>query len=585
MFHNRFFRKLFFTYLVLITLGLGTLSAVSIRDFNNAYLDEVRQQLRNTSYLAGANIAAADAGRVNSKIKELSKAIGARITLILPGGAVSADSEADPGRMENHDNRPEVIAARSEGAGYAIRYSNTLKTEMMYCAVPLVADGREGGIVRVAIPLDRIRATTHRIYFAVGIAFLVLVGLAAVMGYWLVKRIVSPIGAMVNAAETISAGDFDKKIEDMPADEMGILARAINSMGGELQKKFAEIRHEKDMLNTVLSGIREGVIAIDGRDKVLFANHEAGVLLDFDTAKSSDAYIWEAVRNDWLIRFVKEYRANPSALPGFVDINTPGLRQLRVYCASITAGARESSGSMVIVVSDITDAVKYEQMRRDFVANVSHELRTPLTFIKGYVETLQDLPPEERDKAKEFLAIIEKNVKQLTNLVTDLLDLARLESREGIARMRPADIGEIARRALDNFKPAVLGKGHNVVLNIPEGLSLIQADPDLLEKAIGNLIDNAVKYTPAGGRIEVYVKSADKAVRIEVRDNGIGIPEADIERVFERFYRVDKSRSREMGGTGLGLAIVKHIAQLHHGEVAVRSKPGKGSAFTISVPV
>ncbi|MBI5359374.1 MAG: HAMP domain-containing protein [Planctomycetes bacterium] len=582
MFHNRFFKKLFFSYLVLITLGLGTLSVVSIRDFNKTYLDEVREQLRNTAYLVGTNLTATDVGRVNLKIKELSTSIDARITLIFSDGSVLADSEADINRMENHNSRPEVVAARAEGTGYAIRYSNTLGVEMMYCAMPL--DGREGGIVRVAIPLERIKAVTHRIYFAVGIAFLVLTGLAAGMGYWLVSRIVRPIGAMVNAAEAISAGDFDKKVEDIPADEMGILARAINSMSGELRKKFAEIGHEKDTLNTVLSGIREGVIAVDGRDKILFANHEAGVLLDFDTTKASDTYIWEAVRNDRLIRFVKEYRANPSTVPAFSDINAPGLRQLRVYCASI-AGPQEPSGSMVIVVSDITDAMKYEQLRRDFVANVSHELRTPLTFIKGYVETLQDLPPEERDKAKEFLAIIEKNVKQLTNLVEDLLDLARLESREGIARMRPADIGEVVRRVLDNFKPAVMGKGHNVIVDISEGLPLMQADSDLLEKAIGNLIDNAVKYTPAGGRIEVCVKPSDKAVRIEVRDNGIGIPQADMERIFERFYRVDKSRSREMGGTGLGLAIVKHIVQLHHGEVTVQSTPGKGSVFTISMPV
>jgi two-component system phosphate regulon sensor histidine kinase PhoR len=275
---------------------------------------------------------------------------------------------------------------------------------------------------------------------------------------------------------------------------------------------------------------------------------------------------------------------SPSTEPVYTDIISPASPQFRVYCAAIN-GEQTDSDNFIVVIQDITEAIKYEQLRKDFVANVSHELRTPLTFIKGYVEALRGIIGKNADKTEEFLKVIERNIQQLTNLVEDLLELSRLESRQGIVRIRSTDINKLIEQVIETFKPAISKKNHNVITKIPADIMKFHADPDLLGKAISNLIGNAIKYTSENGQITIEVKQREANMEIEITDNGIGMAEEDLPRIFERFYRADKSRSREMGGTGLGLAIVKHIVQLHHGEISVQSKLGSGSKFIITLPI
>ncbi|MEK7448002.1 MAG: ATP-binding protein [Planctomycetota bacterium] len=458
--------------------------------------------------------------------------------------------------------------------------------DMLDLAQPLNSDDP-----RVALPLHQINLVTRQAYQTAGVIFLVLVIIAVLMGFWVIRKIVRPVNLMVRTTELISRGDFSARVQFTSNDEIGKLTQTINLMGDELQKRFSEINREKATLNIVLSSVREGVIAIDINQKIIFANTAAGHLFTVDVNQIADKYLWEAVRDNYLIGFVKEYLANPSMAPAHQDMISPANKPLRIYCLPI----KEIPGSFLVVIYDISESVKYEQLRKDFVANVSHELRTPLTFIKGYVETLREDNLGDKEKTREFLDIIDKNVRQLTNLVEDLLELSQLESREGITRIRPIKPEKVIDDVIDYFRPAIEQKQHTITKKIQTDCPEIPADPDMLAKAIGNLLDNAIKYTPQNGRIEINVSGQPRlgrdaavappdAIQISVKDNGIGIPDEDLPRIFERFYRADKSRSREMGGTGLGLAIVKHIVQLHQGKVTVESTVGSGSRFIITLP-
>ena len=583
MFKNSLFAKLFFTYLILIIISLTALSFIAINLFTRTYLEEVNQHLNNTVQLVRAlkNNTTEKGQPIDAQIKGLGKTIQTRITIIDKDGKILADSDSDILAMENHNNRPEVIDARQTGAGQSTRFSHTVSIDMLYLAHPLNPADPAGEIIRVALPLHRINIVTHQIYRTVGIIFLVLVIMAVLMGFWIIRKIVRPVKLIVRTAESISRGDLSARVKTASKDEVGQLAQTINLMGGELQKRFSEISREKATLNIVLSSVREGVIAVDANQKIIFANTAVSQIFNIEAGQIVDKYLWEAIRDNNLIGYVKACLANPAVALAHKDITSPVNKPLRIYCQPIKA----TPGSFLVVIYDISESIKYEQLRKDFVANVSHELRTPLTFIKGYAETLREHNLGDKAQTLEFLDIIDKNVRQLTNLVEDLLELSRLESRAGIARIRPIKPAKIIDDVVSYFQPAIEKKQHAVTKNIPADCPEILTDPDMLAKAVGNLLDNAIKYTPDNGRIEISVIRQSNEIEITVRDNGIGIPAEDIPRLFERFYRVDKSRSREMGGTGLGLSIVKHIVQTLKGEVTVTSKPNQGSAFVIKLPV
>ncbi|MFH1226284.1 MAG: ATP-binding protein [Planctomycetota bacterium] len=587
MFKNSLFRKLIFTYVVLIIISLGLISLVAIEIFSQSYREEVRQHLENTAYAVRSviNDCKTDVNLLNSRVTKLGNDIHTRITIIDKSGNVLADSERDHSTLENHNDRPEVLIARAGGVGQNIRYSHTLAIDMLYVAIPLDPARPGDTIIRAALPLKQVSLVTNRVYSTVGITFLVSFLFAVLMGLWLVSRIVRPVREMVSAAESIAKGDFSRQIAVTSGDEIGALANSINTMNKELQHRFAEINHEKAKLATILSRVREGIIAIGKTEKVIFANKTAGEMLDFDTDYAPGKYLWEAVRNDRFVQFVKECLANPDRNPIDADIaDLVSPRQFRIYCMPVKSGVSDSN-SFIIVIRDITESAKYEQLRRDFVANASHELRTPLSLVKGYVETLKDSTENDPHKTQEFIDIIEKNVNQLNNLVQDMLELSRLEYQKGIGQIKPVNIRDIINPVLADFRPAVALKKQAIDENIQPDIPVIHTEPELLRKAIANLVDNAVKYTPEGGRIEIAAKSDGNSVTIAVKDNGIGIPVEDQPRVFERFYRVDKSRSREMGGTGLGLSIVKHIIQTLNGEVSLKSEANKGSIFTVTLPL
>lgn len=562
------------------------MSLIAIGSFKEVYIQEINQQLDNNAQMASALIKEINVSipSLESRMVELGKSIRTRITIIDRDGKVLADSERDPETMVNHNDRLEIINARATGKGQAIRFSNTLSLDMIYLAIPLTPNAPADKIIRVALPLSQINHMTNQMYRTIGITFGILIIIAVLMGFWLTRKVTRPLNKVAAVAESIAKGDFSQQISIASNDEIGTLTKTINVMSDELRQKFSEIREKSNMLNTVLSTTSEGIIAFDDELKIIFANAAAGKLMDFTIEKAANTHLWETVRHEQLVKFVKNRQVGSMKGSASMDIVSPNARQLRLYYTPINA----LPDNFMLVIYDVTEQNRFEQLRKDFVANVSHELRTPLTFIKGYVETLKEGGMEDKQSAAEFLNIIDRNVKQLTNLVEDLLELSRLESSRpmgSIIRLKPTAINKLIERVIENYRPAIAGKQHIVTRNIDASIPETPLDPDLMSKAIGNLIDNAIKYTPSGGKIELKAEIELDKLKIECIDNGIGIPQEDLARVFERFYRVDKSRSREMGGTGLGLSIVKHIIQLHQGEVSVQSEINKGSTFTIKLPL
>ncbi len=424
------------------------------------------------------------------------------------------------------------------------------------------------------IRLARNRSEAGSIYLIVFAILTLVLLVTAIAGYFLSRHFQRAIGEIEQTINSISRADFEPMAPINATGYMGELAAAVNRMREELSKKLEDLTSEKERLESMIRSMREGVVSVDSNGRIVHVNESAQLLLNIPL-DSRTKPLWDVIRHDDVISVVRDVLSMQQER--HIEA-IAGARSLVVFVTPIR------TGGAVLVAHDVTDAKKYEGLRKEFVANVSHELRTPLTFIKGYVETLKDGNVRDEAKTREFLETIDKNVQQLSNLVEDLLELSRLESGSEMAKVRPVGLKDLLQRVTDRYTVAINKKRQELHLESSPDLSQINADPDLLERAIGNLLDNAIKYTPENGGIWIRTNSLDDAVEISVSDTGIGIPNEDLPRIFERFYRVDKSRSREMGGTGLGLAIVKHIAQLHNGSVAVQSTQGKGSTFVLKLP-
>jgi two-component system phosphate regulon sensor histidine kinase PhoR len=436
----------------------------------------------------------------------------------------------------------------------------------VYYAEPLDPGKRDGPILRAAVPAARLDELTGGIVRGALAALLALAAAGALVTYVLARRMTAPLKEIGVVAEAIAGGDYSRRAPSMSADETGALGRAMNRMAEELATRVEKLRTARARLEVTLSTMEDGVLSLDQDGTVRLANGAASAL--FGLASSPvGAKFWELVRIPGVETLAREALSMGEPRRSDLEIGD------RFVSLRITP-VRERQGA-VVVVHDVTEDRRYDALRREFVANASHELRTPLTMIQGYVETLLEGGP------REFLEITHRHVLRLSQLVGDLLDLSRLESGGDVLRREPTDVGVLLRRAKEDFAP--LAARRKQTLDVV-GDGEARVDPRWVDRALANLFDNAIKYTPEGGAIRVTAERAGGALLIRVADNGIGIPSADLARVFERFYRVDKSRSREMGGTGLGLSIVKHVAQLHGGDVSVESAPGKGSVFTLRLP-
>jgi two-component system phosphate regulon sensor histidine kinase PhoR len=568
------FRKLIAATLGLLLLALAIFGVLSAQTTRARLMDEMSRRLGSDSEILRLVLSAnPEPGPLQSAVQDLSRRLEARFTIIDRDGRVLADSDSDPAGMDNHNNRPEVRLARAQGKGSETRYSDTIRTDMLYFARLL--EGPSGIVVRTALPLTRVQEEVGGIYRTMMIAFLGISIVAAAVMFLIAREITQPLREMRVLADWVAAGDFTRKAPLRAPDEIGHVSAALNRMADELSARLDKLRAERSKLEAVISSMEEGVIPLDPDGKILGLNAAAKELFGLRDDPQG-LKLWEVIR-----------------LPGLEDAAGKTLKHRTPITDSFEVGDRVLSVRLspvkdgpgaVLVAHDITEDRRYDTLRKEFVANVSHELRTPLTVVQGYVETLAEGAWKDEKSAMEFLSIIDKNVRRLSAIVSDLLDLSKLESGGQVLEPREVDVRMLVERVAEAFRPVAARKQQQFSAEVGPGAGGLRADGALLERALSNLVDNALKYTPEKGKIRIWAGPDDGHVVMSVEDNGGGIPEADLPRIFERFYRVDKSRSRDLGGTGLGLSIVKHIIQLHGGTISVRSTPS-GSTFTVRLPL
>ncbi len=589
MLKSVFFRRLYVPYVITICVVAVVTGAIGAQRLHESHMQQARAMLSSAvaavAHALNQDMRDNNVPAMQARVKELARAMGYRITVIGPDpkGTVLADSDADPATMSSHRYRPEVITAYTSGRGSDIRRSDTLHINLLYYAERIELDDKVA-YVRLAVRLDDLESALNSFYINIALGVILCIAAASLFTYYVARRQAVAVVEMTRFADAISRLHLEHRILRREPGELGELSASLNLMAESLSRVIAEAQTDRAELLAVLSTMSEGIIATDAHRQIVLVNDAASRLLDFAHDTATGKAIWEVVPHEAIIKAVEEVAITRSRRQ-FITSLQPGQQlEVTVHPFLHRTTGREQPGQ-IVVVHDVTLAMRYDELRKEFVANVSHELRTPLTVIKGYVETLRDGAVDDTAKRDEYLATIERHANQLSNLVSDLLEISRLENQTQVPHRSEVDLCALARIVIDLLQPAILQKQHTVVTRLPDTPVKIIGNADYLERAIINLLDNAVKYTPPSGQITVSVFCEASSVIVEVADNGIGIPEEDLPRIFERFYRVDRSRSRAMGGTGLGLAIVKHIAQAHGGKVAVTSKVNSGSSFRIIFPL
>ncbi len=594
---RRLLWQLYLPYLIITILALVLLSWYASYSFRWFYYDEVARDLKSRTQLAGRQILPVVSQKSFDEVDHLCKLLGQtagiRLTMILPDGQIVGDSDQQPDKMENHADRPEFRQAMNGQTGRSVRFSDTLGKNMMYIAVPLKEQEQTIVVIRGSLSVTAVDKALNDIYAkiiwgVIGVA-LCAAGVTLVVS----RKITKPIEQMKDAAKRFAMGQLDHKVPVPDSEELAELAGALNETADRLKRTIETITNQKNQLEAILSSMAEGVIAVDSDGRVVSINKKAAQLLEIDGDSATGQSIEETIRNVDIQRFMR-YTLN-SSTPTEEDITLSAEQSisLRARGTYLTDHQGNKSGA-VIVLSDMTKMQRLENIRRDFVANVSHELRTPITSIKGFVETLLDGAINEPEQAERFLNIIAGHTDRLMAIIEDLLSLSRLEE-DGQKRMIAREhlkIRPVLDSAIELSGPKAGDKKIKIDIDCDGDLEAL-INPTLLEQAVLNLVDNAIKYSSAESMIQISAgkadstssPQADKEVTIAVKDSGCGIEKSHLSRIFERFYVVDKARTRKLGGTGLGLAIVKHITNLHGGSVSVESSPGQGSTFTIHLPI
>jgi two-component system phosphate regulon sensor histidine kinase PhoR len=516
------------------------------------------------------------------RARRYAQVLGGRITVIGADGTVLAESDRDAvGDAERPAEWPEVRQALAGGVGSAVRRSASLGRDLLYVAVPLERPGRPRAVLRLALPtrdVDDVRALV-RATMAAGA--LLAVGLAVLIGLVVGRRVTRPVREMEAAARRMAEGDFARTVPIAGGDEIAALGVALNRTAVALREKIERLAGEQAKVRTILDGMIEGVVALDDRGRVLLLNPAARSMFGVEDGAEGRSFL-EVIRQKGLLDLVDEVRTAVRPARRELELGPPVNRVVAARGAPL--GLEPGAAGVLLVLHDVTELRRLERVRSEFVANVSHELRTPLTCIKGYLETLLDGALDDRAHARRFLEVAGTHAARLDRLIDDLLELSNIES--GRVTLAPArlDLEDVLTGVAAMFERQVAQRRQRLERSVPPGLT-VRADRDRLVQVLVNLIDNAVKFTPDGGRIRVEAGPGPAGrVEVRVRDTGIGIPSTDLPRLTERFYRVDKTRSREIGGTGLGLAIVKHLVQAHGGELRIDSRLGHGTTVSFTLP-
>ena len=579
-------------YLLLAILSVATVAWYASRAMRKFHHRETEHHLNSAASLLGAELMmhrrtadgrGLDAPAVDGLCKALAAASGYRLTVILPSGKVIGDSERNPEEMDNHGDREEVMAALRGPTGMAERYSHTLRRSMMYVAVPVRADGAVLGVSRASLSLERVDEALYALWQSLAAMGLAIVVVAGIVSIFVSRRIAAPLAEIQQGAEALAQGDLRKKLPSSGIREIDILAQTMNQMADQLNERINAITRQRDEQDSLLACMMEGVIAVDSDKRVVKMNGAAARLLGVKGADQAGRSIIEVVRNLDLMAIMDKSLESAEPVEGGIHL-ADGDRHLQAHGTVLRSHDGARIGCL-IVMNDITRLHKLETMRRDFVANVSHELKTPVTSIKGFVETLLDGAKDRPEDAQRFLEIISRQANRLQCIIEDLLELSRIEhgAEAGEIELQKASIRRVLENAVQTCQTLAERKHIEVKIDC-DGALTGMVDTQLLERAVVNLLDNAVKYSESGTRVDVAGSVTAGEILIAVRDQGPGVPAKDMPRLFERFYRVDKGRSRELGGTGLGLAIVKQITLAHKGRVDVQSTLGQGSIFSIMLP-
>ncbi len=582
--------QVFPSYVIIIMavlLGLGWHLTGAIEDF---FLRQTADDLEARARLVTPQVAAAlevgDMAKLDRLCKDFGVAADARFTVVLPSGEVVGDSVEDPTRMENHASRVEIAAGLAGKVAHSTRYSRTLQQAMMYVAVPVSSEEGIVGTMRAARALTAIDSALKTLYRQVPIGGLVALVLAALVSFWVSRRISRPLEAMRHGAVDFAQGRFDRKLTAAGSMEVCALAKAMNLMAEQLDDRIRTIMEQRNEQQAVLASMVEGVLALDLEERVLHFNQAAAQFLgvDPDQVQVQGQRITEVARKADLQRFIGRTLDGPDPVEGEIVLQDTETRYLQAHGTVLRDADQEEIG-VLIVLNDVTRLRRLENIRRDFVANVSHELKTPITAIKASVETLLDGVDVSPADNKEFLKIVAKQADRLNAIIDDLLALSRIEQSDDVNGMvlEMQELEPALRSAVQSCSVAAAEKQITLGVECSAGLQA-RVNAPLIEQAVINLVGNAIKYSEQKSSVRVEAKLRDDMIKISVRDRGCGIAQEHLPRLFERFYRVDKARSRRQGGTGLGLAIVKHIVQAHGGTVTVSSEPGAGSVFTILLP-
>jgi two-component system, OmpR family, phosphate regulon sensor histidine kinase PhoR len=583
--------KSFWGQISLALIFIAVLSVLAItwiasRSWRHFYLNELAGDLKARARLISVPVAEKlEQGRaeeIQALSQELGRLTDTHLTVVLADGRVVGDSERDPGTMGNYGDLPEIRAAFAGEVGKDRRDESIHAPAALYVAVPVRAHGKIMAAVRTGLPVSPIYETLTATYLKVAMGGLGIILLAAGLSLILSRRLSQSLEELRRGAERFARGDLSMKLPRPDLKELAGLGETLNHMASQLDERIGTILRERQEQEAVLASMVEGVIAVDSRSRVISLNRAASALLGLDPEFVIQRRIIEVVENPDLQWFITRSLAASGPIEGEITLQGDKPRFLQAHGTTLKDPQGKAFG-VLIVVHDVTRLRQLEKARRDFVANVSHELKTPITSIKGFVETLLEGGAiSDPEHAEQFLHIIGRQADRLGAIIEDLLSLSRIEqeAEQGKIHLVGGRIKGILKAALQVCSTRAKEKQVAVNLSCPEDLRA-RANAPLLEQALVNLIDNAVKYSEPGSSIQVEAAKDDGQVEIKVTDQGAGIPREHLPRLFERFYRVDASRSRKMGGTGLGLAIVKHIAQAHGGKVEVDSTPGQGSTFSL----
>ena len=572
-------------------LGIATLPVIGLGLYLGGVMRQgchaqIEESLRRSAVLiarqAHAVFAEGLSERSEALARELSRASAARVTLIARDGTVLGDSEHDPRAMENHRDRPEVQEALASGIGLSTRHSDTLGVDMLYVAARVGTAEQPLGTARVALPLTQVQEVEWHASAAVMAAVALAVVLAGLLSVWVSGRVTGPLRELSEAANAVAAGNLEARVRVRTGDELGQVVETFNAMVAELRRTVEGLEEEKRRAETLLAQMAEGVIVVGAEGRVTMCNAAAAAIFGVASEAAVGRTLAEATLHYELDEMLTRVRRH--GVPVRMDIRVTQPREAALDAVVTPIFAEDGHlEATVCVFHDTTELQRLETVRRDFVANVSHELRTPVTAIRATADVLLGTARDDPQARDRFLRNIAAECERLSALLDDLLALARIESGKWEPRLQPVSVREAAEAVVAKVQPQIAEKHLEVSVTVAPEVQA-QADPDALQQILLNLVDNAVKYTPAGGRIAIEGGMEDGRARFDVVDTGVGIPERDLPRIFERFYRVDRARSRELGGTGLGLSIVKHLVEAHGGQVTAESTVEQGSRFTVRLP-